>query len=137
MKRVTGIGGIFFKAKQPKKLLAWYGRHLGMKRASRGRAVVFHWREAGRGRRQGLTLWAPFPRDTEYFKPSRSPFMLNFRVANLDRLLATLQKEGVRIEPRHESSRYGRFAWIIDPEGNKLELWEPPAPAHSTRRRST
>jgi len=76
----------------------------------------------------GMTVWSPFPPDTKYFDPSPSPFMINFRVANLNALLAQLSSEGVRIDPRREDYDYGRFAWIYDPEGNKIELWEPLKP---------
>ncbi len=124
MKRVTGIGGIFFKSDDPEKLYAWYEEHLCLKRSS-GEAVVFKWRHADDGR-EGTTVWGIFPRSTKYFDPSRSPFMLNFRVDDLDALLAALRAEAVEVDEKIEEYEYGRFAWIMDPEGNRIELWEPP-----------
>jgi len=87
---------------------------------------MFEWREADDSQRKGMTVWAVFPRDTKYFDPSRSGFMINYRVDDLDALLDTLKKEGVEIDPHREDYDYGRFAWIMDPEGNRVELWEPP-----------
>ena len=125
MKRVTGIGGVFFKAGDPDELKAWYVRHLGLPLRPDGE-VMFEWREGEEPDAQGVTVWAPFPRDTDYFEPSQSPFMINYRVADLDGLLAQLRREGVEVEDRVEEYPYGRFAWIMDPEGNRVELWEPP-----------
>ena len=133
MKRVTGLGGVFFKAKDPEKLCAWYQRHLGLKREPHGTAVSFLWREA-KGRGKGMTVWSLFPRNTRYFRPSRAHFMLNYRVRNLDRLLKLLRREGVWIDPKREDYPYGRFAWIMDPEGNRIELWQPPAEKRASRR---
>jgi catechol 2,3-dioxygenase-like lactoylglutathione lyase family enzyme len=127
MDRVTGIGGIFFKAEDPQKMYAWYEKHLGMKRVPDGSSVVFPWRYATELGRKGLTVWSIFRKDTEYFKPSESSFMLNYRVDDLDGLLEVLREEGVEIDPRRDDSEYGRFAWIMDPEGNRIELWQPPA----------
>lgn len=125
MKRVTGIGGIFFKAEDPDKLYEWYEKHLGIKREPHGQGAMLHWREAENPERRGGTVWAIFENDTKYFEPSRAPFMLNYRVENLDALLEALREEGVEIDPKRENYDYGRFAWIRDPEGNKIELWEP------------
>jgi len=125
MQRVTGIGGIFFKADDPEKLYRWYAEHLGIER-DETTAVNFHWRDANDPSKQGQTVWALFPRNTTYFEPSRSAFMLNYRVENLDALLELLAREGVEIDPHRENFDYGRFAWIRDPEGNRIELWEPP-----------
>ncbi len=125
MKRVTGIGGIFFKAGDPDELKAWYLRHLGLPSRPDG-DVVFEWREGEEPARRGATVWSLFPRETDYFEPSQSPFMINYRVADLDGLLAQLRREGVEVEDRVEEYPYGRFAWIMDPEGNRVELWEPP-----------
>jgi len=125
MKRVTGIGGIFFKAKDPDQLKQWYARHLGLPLKQDGE-VSFHWRETDAPQRQGRTIWAPFPNDTEYFEPSQSSFMINYRVEDLDGLLAQLRKEGVQVNDCVEEYDYGRFGWIMDPEGNRIELWEPP-----------
>jgi len=126
MERVTGIGGIFFKAKDPADLMAWYREHLGIE--AKDGFFSFRWRDLNEQERIGRTVWAPFPQDSGYFKPSNAPFMINYRVANLDRLLDQLQKAGVAIEERTEDEN-GRFAWIMDPDGNKIELWEPPARA--------
>jgi catechol 2,3-dioxygenase-like lactoylglutathione lyase family enzyme len=125
MQRVTGIGGIFFKSDDPEKLYAWYEKHLGIKR-NPGGPVVFHWREGQDGDRPGTTVWSLFPRNTSYFDPSRANFMLNYRVSDLDALLDVLRAEDVEIDPKREDSEFGRFAWIMDPEGNRIELWEPP-----------
>ena len=123
MKRVTGIGGIFFKANDPKNLQAWYEQHLGIKQD--GGAVIFRWRGETNPDEHGYTVWSPFPHDTKYFDPSAAPFMINYRVADLDALLAQLKEEGVEVEDRVEECEYGRFAWVMDPEGNRIELWEP------------
>lgn len=124
MDRVTGIGGIFFTADDPERLYTWYERHLGLARDA-SEAVSFHWREAGESGRTAMTVWSIFPRDTDYFTPGRAGFMINYRVADLDGLLAQLREEGVTIDERREDHSYGRFAWIVDPEGNRIELWEP------------
>ena len=123
MKRVTGIGGIFFKAKDPKALGAWYRDHLGLEVGEWGGAV-FQW--GGDGSPAGMTLWSPFAADTDYMAPGTSSFMVNFRVADLDALLAALKEEGCNVLDRTEASEQGKFGWVIDPEGNKVELWEPP-----------
>jgi predicted enzyme related to lactoylglutathione lyase len=135
MQRVTGLGGIFFKARDPQKLYRWYERHLGLKRDPSGAPVCFFWREA-RGRGKGMTVWSLFPRNTRYFRPGRASFMLNYRVKHLDALLKALRREDVWIDPKREGTTdYGRFAWIQDPEGNRIELWQPPAEKRTTRRR--
>jgi predicted enzyme related to lactoylglutathione lyase len=127
MKRATGVGGIFFKARDPKTLSAWYERHLGLKSAPEaGNSVIFKWRDAEDPNQEGMTVWAPFPQDTKYFNPSSAPFMVNYCVDDLDALLEALRAEGVTIDPKREDYDYGRFAWIMDPEGNRIELWEPP-----------
>ncbi|MGD0696007.1 MAG: VOC family protein [Terriglobia bacterium] len=125
MKRVTGIGGIFFKSGNQAKLLEWYERHLGIK-ADPNTGTAFHWREEDDPSKKGLTAWSIFPAETKYFDPSRSNFMLNYRVEDLDGLLKVLAEEGVEIDPKREDYEYGRFAWIMDPDGNRIELWEPP-----------
>jgi catechol 2,3-dioxygenase-like lactoylglutathione lyase family enzyme len=125
MERVTGIGGVFFKANNPKALTDWYRRHLGVPEDADG-SVVFPWREEADRERPGKTVWSAFPRDTKYFEPSTAPFMINYRVRDLDRLLEELRREGVEVDPRIEEGEYGRFAWVMDPEGNRIELWEPP-----------
>jgi catechol 2,3-dioxygenase-like lactoylglutathione lyase family enzyme len=123
MGRVTGLGGVFFKAEDPEKLHAWYESHLGMKRE--GGPVFFRWREKENDA-PGTTVWSLFSNDTKYFDPSKAAFMLNYRVDNLDALLDQLRAAGVWVDERREDSEYGRFAWIMDPEGNRIELWEPP-----------
>jgi catechol 2,3-dioxygenase-like lactoylglutathione lyase family enzyme len=124
MQRVTGIGGVFFKSKDPERLYAWYERHLGLKRdQAAGGAVLFRWADDHGG--DGMTVWSIFREDTTYFQPSQSNLMINYRVADLDALLETLREEGVEIDPKRDES-YGRFAWIMDPDGNRIELWEPP-----------
>jgi predicted enzyme related to lactoylglutathione lyase len=124
MKRVTGIGGVFFKSQDPEKLYKWYETHLGIKREHG--AVVFEWKELGSDV-TGQTVWSLFPRASKYFDPSHAGFMVNYRVDDLDTLLTVLKQEGVEVD-RREDSEYGRFAWIMDPEGNRVELWEPPKP---------
>jgi predicted enzyme related to lactoylglutathione lyase len=126
MERVTGVGGVFFEAKDPKALSGWYRDNLGL--AVRGGAPAFSafpWREREDSTRLGTTVWALFRSDTKYFAPSQAPFMINYRVRNLDRMLAQLRANGVTVEPKIAEEFNGRFAWIVDPEGNKIELWEP------------
>ena len=124
MKQVTGIGGIFFKAKDPDKLREWYRRHLGIESENWG-GFAFQWSDDPKTD-GGTTVWTVFPDTTKYFAPSDKPFMINFRVADLRSLLAQLRAEGV--EAKSEESEFGKFGWIMDPEGNRVELWEPPAP---------
>jgi len=126
MKRVTGIGGIFFKANDPSKLHEWYEKHLGLKREP-GNYTMLRWREADDPEKPATTVWSLFKKDSKYFDPSQSSFMINYRVENLDALLALLREEGVEIDPKRDNTEYGKFAWIMDPEGNRIELWEPPA----------
>ncbi len=124
MKRVTGIGGIFFKSRDPQALGAWYREHLGLDVGDWGGAI-FDW--GGEGSEAGMTIWSPFKQDTTYLEPGTASFMINFRVADLHALLAALRAEGCNVEERTEESEQGKFGWVIDPEGNKVELWEPPA----------
>lgn len=126
MERVTGIGGIFFKAHAPKELQSWYERHLGLVADADG-YISFRWREEKEPGRPGVTVWSTFAETTTYFDPSTRPFMINYRVENLDRMLAQLEAAGVTVDPHREDSVYGRFGWVMDPEGNRIELWEPPA----------
>lgn len=125
MKRVTGIGGIFFKAQNPEKLRSWYETHLGMPVESWG-GLQFHWRRDEDPQSRGFTVWTVFKSDTRYFDPSEKPFMINYRVDDLDEVLAALRSEGVTVDEKIEESEYGRFGWAMDPEGNRIELWEPP-----------
>ncbi len=124
MRRITGLGGVFFKAKDTNALGEWYRDRLGLPVSEYGSAD-FDWIDA-QTNAPGKTVWAMFPHDSDYFKETASQFMVNYRVEDLDALLETLRKEGVRIDPHREESEYGRFAWIWDPEGNRIELWEPP-----------
>lgn len=126
MERVTGIGGIFFKAKDAGKLRDWYRDNLGLE-VNGDSGAMFFWREMDDPEQTGLTIWSAFPSDTKYFEPSASPFMVNYRVSNLDGILEQLRAAGARIDDRIEEHEYGRFAWATDPEGNRFELWEPPA----------
>ena len=123
--RVTGLGGVFFKARDPKQLVEWYREHLGLRPHPQFTGVLFEWREKEDPEKPGATVWGLFPDDTEYFAPSTAPFMINYRVADLDRLLAQLRAEGVAVDDRIEETAEGRFGWISDPEGNRIELWEP------------
>lgn len=120
-KRVTGIGGIFFKAKDPEQLKTWYKEHLGLPTDTYG--CTFRWKDEEGN--DGITQWSPFKEDTAYFQPSEKPFMMNFRVEDLETLLQELKKEGIKTVGKIEKHDYGKFAWITDPEGNKIELWEP------------
>ena len=124
MKRVTGIGGIFFKSQDPKRLGAWYREHLGLDVSEWGGAI-FQW--GGPESPSGMTIWSPFAADTDKMEPSSASFMVNFRVADLDALLAVLRAEGCNVIDNTEPSDFGKFGWVIDPDGNKVELWEPPA----------
>jgi len=127
MKRVTGIGGVFFKSKNPEQLREWYRKHLGIESESWG-GFAFRWRDDPRSA-TGATVWSVFAAESEYFNPSGKPFMINFRVADLHQLLAQLRAEGVELDPKTDESEFGKFGWVMDPDGNRVELWEPPAPA--------
>lgn len=125
MKRVTGIGGIFFKAREPHALRTWYKRHLGIDVQDWGGAA-FSWTDDAGQPAGGTTVWSVSPDDTEYFAPSTAPFMINYRVADLAALLAILREEGCEVVGKLEESEFGKFGWVMDPEGNKVELWQPP-----------
>jgi predicted enzyme related to lactoylglutathione lyase len=124
MKRVTGLGGVFFKAKEPKVITEWYDKHLGLSFGSNSWST-FKWRERENPEQIGRTEFSIFSEKTDYYAPSKSPFMMNFRVKNLEKLLEILRGEGVTIVGEMETFDYGKFGWILDPEGNKIELWEP------------
>ena len=126
MKRVTGIGGVFFKAKDPVGLREWYRTHLGIDVQEWGGAV-FTWTDDAGESVTGSTVWNVANADSDYFDPGTAVFMINYRVADLRALVRTLREEGCDVLENTEESDYGRFAWVIDPEGNKVELWEPPA----------
>jgi catechol 2,3-dioxygenase-like lactoylglutathione lyase family enzyme len=125
MKRVTGIGGIFFKSRDPKALGEWYRQHLGLEVADWG-GVAFKWVTSENPTGTGTTTWSPFKEDTSYFAPSMASFMINFRVHDLHALLAALRSEGCAVDDKVDESEYGKFGWVLDPEGNRVELWEPP-----------
>jgi predicted enzyme related to lactoylglutathione lyase len=123
MKRVTGLGGVFFKAQDRAGMMEWYRDRLGIDGDPYGH--MFRWRDHGEPEEVGYTVWSPFAADTKYFSPSDQPFMVNFRVENLTELVPTLVQEGVQVVGEIEQHENGKFAWILDPEGRKIELWEP------------
>ncbi|MGH9740919.1 MAG: VOC family protein [Candidatus Acidiferrum sp.] len=132
--RVTGVGGFFFKAENPAKLADWYRAHLGIALIAAGKGehapqfYSFQWREKDHPDTIGATAFSIFPATTKYFQPSTASFMMNFRVANLERLLAQLKQEGVQVDDKiTDDPSSGRFAYVMDPEGNRIELWEPKA----------
>lgn len=125
--RVTGSGGVFFKARDPKALGAWYREKLGMALSGDARWSLFLWRERDEPAQLGTTVWSLFPADSDYFAPGQATFMVNYRVRNLDRMLAQLRASGVTVETTVVDSFNGKFAWVVDLEGNKIELWEPKA----------
>lgn len=122
MKRVTSIGGIFFKCKNPDEVKTWYAKHLGLNTDKYG--TTFEWRKV-EDDTKGYTQWSPFKEDTKYFEPSQREFMINYRVENLELLVDELLKEGVTVVDKIETYEYGKFVHILDCEGNKIELWEP------------
>lgn len=128
MKKVTGIGGVFFKCKDPDAMKEWYKKNLGLATDQYG--TTFEWYEGADNSKKGYTQWSPFADNTKYFEPSTREFMINYRVENLDSLVAELKKDGVTILDEIESFDYGKFIHIIDPEGNKIELWEPNDPEY-------
>ena len=123
IKKVTGIGGIFFKCKDPKKIREWYKTHLGLNINQYG--AVFEWRQGADTTKKGFTQWSPFAEKTKYFEPSTKDFMINYRVENLEGLIVQLGKDSVTIVDKIETVEYGKFVHIMDIEGNKIELWEP------------
>ncbi len=148
MQRVAGIGGVFFKARDPEALRAWYREHLGLDIQDWG-GTSFRWHTArdrndardgpGGGAEttaaaasatdaasEGVTVWSIFPASSTYFDPSNAPFMINYRVTNLAAVLDALRAEGCVVDERTETSEFGSFGWVMDPEGNRIELWEPP-----------
>jgi predicted enzyme related to lactoylglutathione lyase len=122
MNRVTGIGGIFFKAKDPESLREWYRQHLGIKLEAWGGSVMFT--NIGE-KNPGYQIWSVFPSEDEYFSPGKADFMINYRVDDLKALLAVLKEEGCEVDERIEEGEKGLFGWVTDPEGNRIELWEP------------
>ena len=126
MECVRGIGGVFFKADDPDALQKWYEDILGLEPDPDG-CVVFRWRERDAAGSNASTVWAPFVADTDYFGSGPQTAMVNYRVKDLDAMLAQLREAGAAIDEKREDSEYGRFAWVTDPEGNRIELWQPPA----------
>jgi predicted enzyme related to lactoylglutathione lyase len=126
MKRVTGIGGIFFKAKNAPELRAWYKHHLGIDVQEWG-GTSFNWTDSDGNLTGGTTIWSVGSEQAEQFAPSNSSFMINYRVDDLLSLIKVLKEEGCNVLDKINDSEYGKFAWVIDPEGNKVELWQPPA----------
>jgi predicted enzyme related to lactoylglutathione lyase len=125
MKKVTGIGGVFFKAQDPEKIKQWYKDHLGINAGAYG--AVFEWREESAPETKGATAWNPFKDNTQYFEPSTKEFMINYRVENIEALVAELRTQGVTILDDIATYDYGKFVHVLDIEGNKIELWEPAA----------
>ena len=122
-KKVTGIGGIFFKCKNPEKVKAWYAKNLGLNTDKYG--TNFEWRQGADSSKKGFTQWSPFGDRTTYFEPSQKEFMINYRVENLEALAAQLKKDGVIFTDTIQTMDYGKFLHILDIESNKIELWEP------------
>jgi catechol 2,3-dioxygenase-like lactoylglutathione lyase family enzyme len=125
MKRVTGLGGIFFKVNDVPQMREWYQKHLGLDIAPQGYSV-FPWRDDADPNLKCASVWSLFPAETTYFAPGDAPYMINYRVENLDALLDALRAEGVWVDDKREDSTLGKFGWIRDPEGRRIELWEPP-----------
>lgn len=123
MKKLTGIGGVFFKCKDPEKVRDWYKTHLGMDTNAYG--ANFEWRQLDQPDKTGSTQWSPFADDSKYFEPSTKEFMINYRVENLEALIDELKKDGVTVLDAITSYDYGKFVHILDLEGNKIQLWEP------------
>ena len=123
MKKVTSLGGIFFKCKDKQKLNAWYGEHLGLEVSDYG--TNFEWRDVEDPEKKGLTVWSPFKESSNYFDPSTKDFMINYIVDDMEGLVEQLKKEGVTLLDEIQNSDYGKFVHLMDPEGNKIELWQP------------
>jgi predicted enzyme related to lactoylglutathione lyase len=126
MAKVLGIGGVFLKADDPQRLFTWYQSHFGLKGGG-GTMSFFHWRHADDPAKEGMTVWSLFRRDSDYFGPGSQAAMVNYIVDDLDGMLAALRAAGANVDPKREDSEYGRFGWVTDPEGNRIELWQPPA----------
>lgn len=125
MKRVTGIGGVFLKAKDAVKLREWYQTHLGIEIDTWG-GTAFRWRNPENPQGDGTTVWSIFEDSSSYFAPSTAGFMINYRVEDLHALIAILREEGCQVDEKVEESEYGKFGWVMDPEGNRIELWQAP-----------
>jgi catechol 2,3-dioxygenase-like lactoylglutathione lyase family enzyme len=125
MLKVKGIGGVFFRATDFKAMNEWYEKHLGLPVTEDG-CAVFKWREHGNPLREQSTVWSAFPMDTSYFVKQDQQFMINYIVDSLDDFIAQLKSQGLEVDDQIEESEFGRFGWVYDPEGNRIELWEPP-----------
>jgi predicted enzyme related to lactoylglutathione lyase len=125
MERVTGLGGIFFRSQNPQALQQWYADRIGIPVGDEG-GVTFTWEDPQHPKREGATALAMVPADTSYFGPGGQQFMVNFRVRDLDAMLAQLRAAGVTVDETVQEYEFGRFAWFVDPDGNRVELWEPP-----------
>jgi catechol 2,3-dioxygenase-like lactoylglutathione lyase family enzyme len=121
--RILGIGGVFFKSANRDQMREWYSKHLGI--ADKGQGAMLPWREHDDPQKEHVTVWTVFPASTKYLDPSPAPFMINYIVDDLDALLDRLQQEGVKIDDKRMNESYGKFAWIYDLDGNKIELWQP------------
>jgi catechol 2,3-dioxygenase-like lactoylglutathione lyase family enzyme len=126
--RILGIGGVFFKSANRDQMREWYSKHLGL--IDKGGGVMLPWREHDDPQKEHVTVWTIFPASSKYFDPSRAPFMVNYIVDDMDALLDRLKQEGVKIDPKRMDESYGRFAWIYDSDGNKIELWQPLTAKH-------
>jgi len=122
MEAVTGIGGVFFKSKDPAALKSWYAAHLGIKPEEYG--AVFEW--GGESSEKGMTVWSPFPSESQHFEPTNAPYMINYRVRDLDAMLAQLRAAGVWVDEKTDDGAFGKFGWARDCDGNRFELWQPP-----------
>jgi predicted enzyme related to lactoylglutathione lyase len=129
MEKVTGIGGIFFKTDDVETTRRWYQEHLGIDSDPAWGGYAFQWREHDDPETVGATIWSPMPSTTPYFNPSQSRFMVNYRVRDLDAMLAQLRAAGAKVDEKVDESEFGKFGWVIDPDGNRIELWQPPAAA--------
>ena len=121
--RILGIGGVFFKSANSDQAREWYAKHLGI--ADKGGGAMLPWREHDDPKKEHVTVWTVFPATTDYFSPGQAPFMINYIVDDMDALLVRLKEEGVQIDAKRMDEPYGRFAWIYDVDGNKIELWQP------------
>ena len=120
--RILGIGGVFFKSANRDQTREWYSKHLGL--TDKGEGAMLPWREHDDSQKEHVTVWSVFAASTDYFAPNQ-PFMVNYIVDDMDALLDRLKQEGVKIDPKRMDESYGRFAWIFDSDGNKIELWQP------------
>lgn len=125
MKRVVGIGGVFIKSTDPEALKDWYRTHLGMDIQDWG-GMAFQWSTPENPNPHGMTVWTVFDESSQYFAPSKAQFMVNYRVEDLHAVLGALRAEGCEVDKKTEESEFGKFGWVMDPDGNRVELWEPP-----------